>query len=296
MHSVIERILADGPVVTDGAWGTQLQERGLAVGEFPDIWNVTHADKVEEVARAYVEAGSQVILTNTFGANRIRLSGHADEWVGRREEINRRGVEISRRAAGNSCKVFASIGPTGKLMLDPEMTPEGAHEAFSEQAACLARAGADGLLVESMSDLEEAKLAVAAAKLTGLPVIVSLVFDTGKDQDRTMMGTTVEEAAEALAEIGADVIGANCGRGAADFARICRRMHQATHLPLWMKANAGLPEWEDGRARYRITPEEFARHASDWIEAGASFIGGCCGTSPEFVREMGRQLGRRRPG
>jgi len=207
-------------------------------------------------------------------------------------EINRSGVEISRRGASGRAKVFASIGPTGKLLLSGDVTPEEVSVAFAEQAQALADAGADALVVESMSDIEEARLAVAAAKATGLPVVASMVYDSGQNRDRTMMGTTPEQDAVALADAGADVIGANCGRGIADFVAICRRMLAATGLPLWMKANAGLPELVDGRAVYRTTPAEFAKHVPALVEAGASFIGGCCGTSPEFIREIAARLAK----
>jgi len=290
MHQLITELISHGPVVTDGAWGTQLQARGLGIGEFPDAWNLTHPDRVEEVARGYVDAGSRIILTNTFGANRIRLAEQEPGIAGSVKEINLRGVEISRRGAGARAKVFASIGPTGKLLLSGDVMPGEVIAAFAEQAQALAAAGADALVVESMCDIEESKLAVAAAKATGLPVVASMVYDSGQNHDRTMMGTTPELDALALAEAGADVVGANCGRGIADFVEICRRMRAVIGLPLWMKANAGLPELAQGRTVYRTTPDEFAKHIPALVEAGASFIGGCCGTAPEFIREIAGRL------
>src|ERR1035441_2394334 len=179
MHPLIRQLVSHGLVITDGAWGTELQAHGLALGDFPDAWNLTHPERVLEVARAYVEAGSQVILTNTFGANRLRLgeNGAADQTA----EINVRGVEISREAAQGRARVFASIGPTGKLLMSGEVTPEELRGAFAEQAQALAKARPDGLVVETMSDLEEAKLAVSAARETGLPVVACMVFDSGRD-------------------------------------------------------------------------------------------------------------------
>src|ERR1035438_10214650 len=188
--------LADGLLIADGAWGTELQARGLAPGAAPDTWNLTHPERVEAVARAYVEAGSQVILTNTFRANAVAMEGGL-------EAINRAGVEISKRAAAGRALVFASIGPTGKMLMAGEIGEEQAHAAFAAQAMALAAAGADALLVETMSDIEEARLAVAAAKSTGLPVIVSFAFDSGKSKDRTMMGATPEAVAAAMVEAGA---------------------------------------------------------------------------------------------
>jgi methionine synthase I (cobalamin-dependent) len=288
-HPIIQQLLAQGPVVTDGAWGTQLQARGLAAGEFPDLWNLTRPENVAEVARAYVEAGSRVILTNTFGANRLRLAetGFADRVVA----INEAGARLSREAAGNRASVFASMGPTGRMLMAGEANPEEIGEAFREQAAALARGGADGLVVETMSDLAEAKLAVAAAKETGLPVVACMVFDSGKEKDRTMMGTSPEEAAAELLEAGVDVIGANCGQGIAGFVKICARLKSAAAgRPIWIKANAGLPELREGKPFYRTTPAEFAGFVPALLEAGANFIGGCCGTSPEFIRAIRQAL------
>lgn len=279
---MLQELLQHGCVITDGAWGTQLQARGLGLGEFPDVWNLTQPERVLEVARAYVEAGSDVILTNTFGANRVRL---AEDAAACRQlsEINRRGVEISRQAAAGKARVFASIGPCGKLLMNGEVTADELRAAFAEQARAQAQGGADALVVETMSDVEEAKLAVSAARETGLPVVACMVFDSGKQKDRTMMGTTPEQAAQELTKAGADVIGANCGQGIAGFVQICKRLRGATDKPIWIKANAGLPEMVEGRARYHTSPAEFAAHIPPLLEAGAKFVGGCCGTTPEFI-------------
>lgn len=271
-------------VLTDGAWGTQLQQRGLGPGEFPDLWNLTHPVRVSDVARAYVDAGSQVVLTNTFGANRIRL---AEVGAGLDvAAINRAGVGLSKRAAAGRALVFASIGPSGKLLLTGDVSPEALERAFAEQAQALAEGGADALVVETMSDLDEACIAVAAARATGLPVVASMVFDAGPALDHTMMGASPEDVARTLTDAGADVVGANCGQGIAGFVDICRRLHAATSRPIWIKANAGLPEMVDGKAVYRTTADEFARHVPALLACGASYIGGCCGTSPAFVSAL----------
>ncbi len=281
-HPLLQTLCDHGPVLTDGAWGTELQGRGLAPGEVPDLWNLTHPQDVAAVARAYVEAGSQIILTNTFGANRFRLADC--EAVDRLVEINRAGVALSKQAAGKDALVFASIGPSGKLIMSGDVGEEALSEAFAEQAQALAAAGADGLVVETMQDIAEASLAVAAAKATGLPVVASMVFDSGRDFDRTMMGATPEQAAAGLAAAGADVIGANCGQGIAGFVTICARLKAAAGLPVWIKANAGLPEMREGKAVYAMTAAQFAEIVPAVLAAGASFIGGCCGTSPAFIR------------
>ncbi len=291
MHPTIEQLLKHKPVVLDGAWGTQLQAQGLPIGANPDVWNLEHPERVEAVARGYVEAGSEIILTNSFGANRYILERHG--LAEKVAEINRAGAEISKRACGGKALVFGSMGPTGKILMMGDVTVEDMQEVFREQAQALADGGADGLLIETMSDLEEVKVAVAAARTTGLPVAVSLVYDAGAEKDRTMMGVTPERAAEELADSGIDVLGANCGQGIAGFVKICQRLHQASHLPVWIKANAGLPEMVDGKAVYRTSPAEFASHVEALVQAGASFIGGCCGTSPDYIRALKQVLGAR---
>jgi methionine synthase I (cobalamin-dependent) len=208
----------------------------------------------------------------------------------RAAEINRLGVEISRRAAAGRAAVFASIGPTGVMLIMGEHSPEELQAAFAEQARAMAQAGADGLVVETMSDPDEAVLAVAAAHETGLPVVACMTFGSGKNLDRTLMGTTPEQAAERLAAAGADAIGSNCGQGIEGFIPICRRLKAATDRPVWIKANAGLPEVVDGRTVYKQTPERFAERAAELIDAGARFIGGCCGTSPEFIAAVKKRL------
>jgi methionine synthase I (cobalamin-dependent) len=277
--SSLRQWLAGGLLISDGAWGTELQARGLAPGEAPDTWNVTHPGRVEAVARAYVEAGSQVILTNTFRANAVAMKGDL-------EAINRAGVAISKRAAAGRALVFASIGPTGKMLAAGEVTAEQVRAAFDAQAAALAAAGADALLVETMSDIEEARQAVAAAKSTGLPAIVSFAFDSGKNKDRTMMGATPEAVAAAMVDAGADAVGANCGVGVEYAAAICRRLHAACGLPIWIKPNAGLPKMEGTAVCYGTTAEFFASHYAALRDAGASFVGGCCGSNPDFIRAL----------
>jgi 5-methyltetrahydrofolate--homocysteine methyltransferase len=274
--------LAGGPLITDGAWGTQLQERGLAPGTIPDTWNLTHPEQVEEVARAYAEAGSQVILTNTFRANAVAMKDVPETEL---DAINRAGVALSRRAAG-SALVFASIGPTGKILVSGEISGEQAGAAFAAQSRSLAAAGADALLVETMSDIEEARLAVEAARLTGLPVIASFAFDSGKNKDRTMMGATPEAVAAAMAEAGADAVGANCGVGVELAVGICRRLHAACDLPIWIKPNAGLPIMEGAAIHYGTSADFFASHYAALCQAGAAFLGGCCGSTPDFIRAL----------
>jgi 5-methyltetrahydrofolate--homocysteine methyltransferase len=281
-------LIAAGPVLADGGLGTELQKRGLAQGECGDHWNLAYPDRVGDVARSYVEAGSRVLLTNTFRSNRVALAAHglADELAA----VNRAGAAIARQAAEGRALVFGSIGPTGKIVAAGEIPEEEALAAFREQAALFAACGVDAILIETMSDLAEASLALAGARETGLPVIVSFAFESGKNKDRTMTGTTPEQAAGRMTEEGAAAVGANCGVGIVQMIPVCRRLRAATPLPVWIKPNAGLPELEDGRTVYRTSPEEFASFVPALVEAGANFIGGCCGTTPEFTRAVARAL------
>jgi len=281
MHPLIESLISSGPVVTDGSWGTQMQKRGLKRGECPDSWNLSHPERVLEVAQQYVDAGSRIILTNTFGGSRPALEKYK---LGQKAvEINATGVEISKKAAGGSACVFASIGPTGLMLVTRETTEEELQGAFEEQAATQAQAGADGIIIETMIDVVEARIAATAAKQTGLPVIVSMVYDSGVNKDRTMMGNSPEDVIAELADTGIDGIGANCGQGINAFLPICTRLRQGTDLPIWIKPNAGLPEIVDDQTVFRTTAREFVQHIPGLINAGANFIGGCCGTNQKFV-------------
>jgi methionine synthase I (cobalamin-dependent) len=182
--------------------------------------------------------------------------------------------------------VFASIGPTGKILMSGEVSAEQVTAAFAAQAHSLASAGADALLIETMSDIEEARLAVEAARRTGLPVLASFAFDSGKNKDRTMMGATPETVAAAMVEAGADAVGANCGVGVELSVPICQRLRAACEVPIWIKPNAGLPTIEGTAIHYATTAEYFASHFAALAEAGASFVGACCGSTPEFIRAL----------
>lgn len=279
------------PVITDGAWGTEFQKRGgLAPGTPSDLWNVDRPEEVEAVARSYVEAGSRLILTNTFRANSVALGARlSPEELA---EINRRGAAISKAAAGASARVFASMGPTGKMLALGEVDEAAIEAAYRAQAEALAQGGADALLFETFSDVGEARLAVRAVRHLGLPIVVSFAFESGKNRDRTMTGTTPEQAAQAVVEEGADAVGANCGAGPESFAAIARRFRAAAPgLPVWIKPNAGLPVVENGKATYSMGPDVFATFLDGLIEAGASFVGGCCGTSPAFIRALSEAAG-----
>ena len=270
--------------IADGAWGTELDKLGCPPGYCREEWNASHPDRVEQVARAYVASGAQVVLTNTFGANQFVLERHG--MAERVAELNREGAKISRRAAGPSALVFGSIGPSGRMILMGQVTEDELFAAFREQAEALAEGDADGLVVETMADLAEARAAVCAAKTTGLMVVGSMTYDSGPDQTCTMMGVTPEQAAEGLTDAGADLIGCNCGIGIDNYVRVVQRYRAASSLPIWVKANAGLPRVVDDRVEYPLTPEASAEGVGQLVAAGANVVGGCCGTTPDHIAAM----------
>ena len=274
---------------SDGAWGTELDKLGCPPGFCREEWNLTNPDRVQQVAEGYVNAGSNIILTNTFGANKFVLSRHdrADKVA----EFNRAGAEISKRAAGEKAVVFGSIGPSGKIVMMGEAKEDELFEAFKVQADALAEGGADGLVVETMTELAEAAAAVKAACTTGLPVVACMTYDSGTDKTSTMMGVTPGQAAETLTEAGADVLGCNCGIGIDNYIKVAALYRAATDKPIWVKANAGMPEVEGGQVVYKMKPEEFAEKAKELIQAGANIVGGCCGTSPAFIQALATTLG-----
>lgn len=281
-------LLASGTVITDGAWGTELQARGLPAGASPETYCADRPELPKAVARAYVDHGSDIILTNSFGGNRITLGRHGAE--GRVHELNLAAARSSVEEAADKAFVFGSIGPTGAMIMMGEVSPEELEEVFAEQAQALAEGGVHGLVVETMTDRDELAAALRGARSTGLPVAACMAFDSGKDLDRTMMGVTVEQAVQTMEEEGADILGANCGLSVDKYLPICQSFKKATEKPLWMKPNAGMPEVKDGQTHYGMSPDHFAREAALLIDAGTTFIGGCCGTSPTFIAALREQV------
>ncbi|MBN2008333.1 homocysteine S-methyltransferase family protein [candidate division KSB1 bacterium] len=283
---LIKRLTKKKILVSDGAWGTQLQQQGLAAGECPEAWNLTHPEKVEAVARAYVDAGSDIILTNTFGGSRFKLEqyGLADKT----SDINQIAVELSRNAAKANTFVVASIGPTGKFV-EPlgDVTPDAMMAAFREQVAAHVVGGADAILIETMSDLTEATLAIRAVKaVCSLPVLTTMTFEKGSSGYRTMMGISVEQAVTTLSEAGADVIGTNCGNGIEQICEIIAETRSFTDKFLIAQPNAGKPKLVGEETIFEQSPEEFAAHVPNLIRAGANIIGGCCGTTPNHIQAI----------
>jgi 5-methyltetrahydrofolate--homocysteine methyltransferase len=288
----LQDVLQGNLLVSDGAMGTMLQSMGLQAGQSPETWNLTHPEEVQQVHRAYLEAGAQLLTTNTFGGNRLRLMAHNVNGHELLKEINRRAVELAREVAGDSAAVIASVGPTGELM-EPlgDLSEEQAYEVFSEQMAALQEGGADTVILETFMALEEIVVALRAAKSLGLKVIASMSFAANQ---RTMMGVTPEQAAITLAQEGAQVVGANCSTGAQEMVPVIQRMSGAVSIPLIAQPNAGMPVLQGGRAVYTQKPEEMAAFAPQFVEAGAKIIGSCCGSTPEFTRAIVAALKRLR--
>ena len=286
------RSLGEAIWVSDGASGTELQKMGLRTGECPELWNAEKPDCIRRLARSYVEAGSQIILTNTFGGNAFRLKRHGlHERV---HELNVRAAELVREEAGDAACVFGSIGPTGEMLMMGEVPPEEVRGAFASQARALEEAGVDAIAIETMSDLGEATIALQAVKeATSRPVVACMSYDSGPDQTCTMMGVTAVQAAEKLTELGADAVGANCGVGIERYVTICEKLRSGTSLPLWIKPNNGLPEKQGDKVVYRQTVGDFLSYVPRLVEAGANIIGGCCGTTPDHIRGIKDTLGPR---
>ncbi|GBD44205.1 Bifunctional homocysteine S-methyltransferase/5,10-methylenetetrahydrofolate reductase [bacterium HR40] len=294
MRSDFQSLLAvRGVLLADGGTGTGLFARGLATGEAPELWNLAYPDRVEDLHREFVEAGSDLILTNSFGANRRRLALHGA--AGRVDEICREAAARARAvadAAPRPVVVAGSMGPTGDILepLGPLSLGE-AVEVFAEQAVALAAGGVDLLWIETMSSAEELRAAVSGAARSGLPVAATMSFDTG---GRTMMGLTPGDLAHLVRDLPVRLVawGANCGTGPAQMLASLLEMRQeaGSRDVLVAKANAGVPSWEEGRIRYSGTPELMGIFARLARAAGARVIGGCCGTTGEHLREMRRAL------
>jgi 5-methyltetrahydrofolate--homocysteine methyltransferase len=289
MRERLQDAIRRRPLLGDGAMGTQLMLAGLEHGGCGEAWNLTQPDRVLAIQRRYAEAGSDCILTNTFGGSRIMLSrhGHADDVA----EINRAGVALARQAFGpREGYVIGDIGPFGGLM-EPygDFTEEQVREAFEEQARALVDAGADAILIETQTSLEELTLGLGAAERAGAVCIIgSMAYDVTLDgaNFRTMMGVDPERAARRMVERGAHIVALNCGTGM-DMERARQavlRYRRVTDLPVMAQPNAGQPKLVEMKVTYDETPEQMVRGVVPLLEAGVNILGACCGSSPDHIR------------
>lgn len=286
MGKIIDKLESGKVLVSDGGWGTLLQEMGLKPGECPEEWNLTHADEVLEIARSYIDAGADLIETNSFGGTRFKLEKFG--LSGKVFELNKIAAMISRKAAGSRF-VLGSVGPTGKILMIGDVTEEALYEAFREQVIGLEAGGADAIMIETMSDLDEACIAIRAAREnSALEVFCTLTFEkTVTGEFRTMMGISPADMVEPIIAAGAEMIGANCGNGIAGMVDIVREIRRVNaEIPILVHANAGMPVYQDGETVFPEKPEEMAAMVPEIIAAGANVIGGCCGTTPGHIRKL----------
>lgn len=290
--SLAALLKTQAPILADGAMGTMLFQMGLAQGAAPEGWNLEHPDRVLEVHRQYIEAGSQILLTNTFGGNGLRLALHNLEE--RVVELNRKAAELACQAADAATvpvAVGGSMGPTGGFMQPlGELTFDQVVSVFKVQATGLAEGGVDVFWIETMYDLAEVEAAVAGCRQAApdLPIVTTMTFDTA---GKTMMGVAPAAAAVKLNELGAIALGGNCGNGTAEIEKALETMAgEELSVPLIAKSNAGIPHLEGGVPVYDASPDQMAQHARRALELGATIIGGCCGTTPEHIRQMAAAL------
>lgn len=286
MGILLDKLAEKKILISDGAWGTMLQTRGMSGDDCPEEWNISHPDDVRAVAQAYVEAGVDMVLTNTFGGSRIKLDKKhlADKVM----EFNRAGAALSLEAAGGVI-VAGSVGPTGEFLQPMGLLSEEQMQAvYTEQIKALLSAGVRVICIETMMALEEAQCAVRAAKALDatVDVLATMTFEKGAKGYHTMMGVSPAQAAAGLLEAGADVVGSNCGNGIEGMVEIAAEFRACTDAPILIHANAGVPQLVGGKTVFRQCPADFAANVKALIKAGANIVGGCCGTTPEHIRAM----------
>lgn len=289
MNNILE-ILKEKVLLCDGAMGTMLQRNGLSPGECPEYWNITNADIVSNIHKEYIESGAEIIITNTFGANKIKLSKFNLE--GKVKEINVNAVKNARKVSKDNIFVAGNIGSTGSL-LEPlgYLTSEEAYNVFREQVLYLVEGGVDLIIIETMISIEEAVLATKAAKENStLPVASLMTFEVHKNSIKTVMGVDVKTMVKELESAGADIIGTNCGSGIESMVDIVKAISEKTNKFVIAEPNAGLPVLRNGKIIYDGTPDVMSSYIPHLIDAGINIIGGCCGTTPQHIKLMGEKL------
>jgi len=287
MGKILDLLKTRRCLLSDGAWGTLLHRKGLKPGECPESWNLTHEGHVVDIARSYIDAGADLIKTNSFGGNCFKL-GHYG-LAGRVNALNQAAVRISRKAAGDSKMVMASVGPTGKLLMMGDVTEDELYDAFRDQILALYEAGADAILIETMSDLQEASIAIRAAREnTPLEVLATMTYESAAGDDFfTMMGVGTAEMVSAFKSLGVDIIGVNCGKGIGETIELVRKIRSIdSEIPIIAHPNAGLPEYRDGETVFLETPGQMASRLEELVSAGARIVGGCCGTTPSHIEKF----------
>lgn len=291
MLSFLENIKSGKILLSDGAMGSLLMERGLKQGECPENLNLTQPKILEEITQLYLDAGSDIIQSNTFGASPMKLSDYGLD--DKTEEINRVGVSLAKNVVGDKAYIYGSCGPSGKI-LQPfgDGDPDELQRGFERQIKAMVFAEVDVIIIETMTDLNEAKIAIKAAKTVApeITVVACMTFEDTPKGFFTIMGNSLVDAASELELAGAEVIGSNCGNGIDKMIQIAVELKKTSNLPLIIQSNAGLPINKEGQIIYPETPEIFAHKVSDLIDAGVSIVGGCCGTTPDTIRAMRKTI------
>jgi 5-methyltetrahydrofolate--homocysteine methyltransferase len=291
--TILDRLAKGDVLISDGATGSYLQQHGLEDGD-PEEWNATHPEVVQSMAKAYFEAGSDMVLTNTFGGTALRQAHYG--FQDRIPEFNQLAAKHARSQAPEGHFVVGSVGPTGVVIDDPlsddPVSDEQVYEAFKEQIIALAQGGVDAINIETMIDVREAKLAIKAVKdHTDLIISSTMFFDKGPRGFFTMMGTRPEDAVNELHEAGADIVGANCGNGIDVMVELARELRAATNRYLLIHSNAGIPAMIGGKIIYPETPDYMSERFKVMVEeVGINIIGGCCGTTPDHIRLLSKVI------